>query len=163
MKKYFLFSALLLLSGGWAMAQDQTRDRIQDRDKDKDKDQLQQRDRDRIHQEDHLLFKDGKLYQVQKGVMTELKTQFKLRNGGVVNPNGSYQLANQERYQLRNGQCLDQEGNRYLNQNRFNQRKMMTQKELERERNKNMNKAGKEMQKKNPPRGGATRKGKSGG
>lgn len=124
--------AIVMMSGTVVLSQDQDRDRLQK--------QL------RIHQEDHLYLKDGKLYQVKAGVQTQLQEQFKLKNGTVVNPDGSYQLQNRERYQLRDGECMDMDGNRYRNQNMYNRRVRMTDKQLERERtrsnNQNQNRQG---------------------
>jgi hypothetical protein len=77
---------------------------------------------------------------VNQGVATPLREPYKLKNGTTVNPDGSYQLQNQQKFQLRNGECLDLNGNRYLNQNRFNQRKMMTNKQIERVRTQRMSK-----------------------
>jgi hypothetical protein len=44
-----------------------------------------------------------------------------LQNGAVVNPDGSYQLQNKKQKRLKNGECLDLYGNRYKNQQEFNQ------------------------------------------
>ena len=83
---------------------------------------------------------DGKLYQFQNGVRSQVQSQMKLRNGGTVNPDGSYQLKNQERMQLHNGECLDLDGNRYQNQNMFNQRQMMNQQQMQQHKNMNQQK-----------------------
>lgn len=40
----------------------------------------------------------------------------------VVNPDGSYQLQNQKQLRLKNGECLDLDGNRYKSQQEFQQR-----------------------------------------
>lgn len=126
MKKIIvMLVSLFLVTGGVVLAQDQDRDRI--------------KKQDRIHQEDHLRLLDGKLYLYKQGIQSEVKEQMRLNNGTVVNTDGSYQLQNQERYQLRNGECLDMTGNRYLNQNRFNKRTMMTNKQIEQARTKAMN------------------------
>lgn len=93
--------------------------------------------RDRIHQEEHLLFQDGKLYQMRKGVRNEVKSQIKLKNGTVVNPDGSYALENQERLRMSNGECMDMSGRVYKNQNMFNQRRMMNHAEMQRHRDMN--------------------------
>lgn len=118
--------SLFLVAGTVVNAQDQDKDQI--------------RKQDRIHQEDHLMLKDGSCLLVKQGVPTKIQTQLKLNNGIVVNPDGSYQLQNQQKYQLRDGECLDMNGNRYLNQNRFNNRQMMTIRQIERSRTNTMNK-----------------------
>jgi hypothetical protein len=129
MKKMFLMFLSLITLAVSAKSQDTLRQR------DRDRAPIQQRDR--IHQEDHLMLLDGKLYSVNQGKRTLVQDAVTLSNGTVVNPNGSYQLRNNERLQLRNGECLDMAGNRYLNQNRFNQRRMMNQQEINRIKNTN--------------------------
>lgn len=126
MKKILiLFATAIFVITGAVQAQDRDRD--------------QTKKQDRIHQEDHLRLQDGSCLLVNKGVSTPLREPYKLKNGTIVNPDGSYQLQNQQKLQLRNGECLDLNGNRYLNQNKFNQRKMMTNKQIERVRTKQMN------------------------
>lgn len=134
MKKFFLALFSCVIVAGLTYAQDR------DRDRDKDQDQIKKRDR--IHQEDHLMLLDGTLYQMKQGTRTQVREQVKLNNGVTVNPDGSYQLQNQNKHQLRHGECLDMDGNRYLNQNRFNNRKMMTNRQIERVQTKTMNRPG---------------------
>lgn len=99
-------------------------------------DKLQKRDR--IHQEEHLMFKDGKMYQYRNGEPVELKSQIRLKNGTVCNPDGSCFLQNKEQIRLRNGACVDMEGNFYRNQNMFNLRKMEAPGNLQRIQQRNM-------------------------
>lgn len=122
-KMFFMLVSLFIVAGTAVVAQDQTRKQ------------------DRIHQEDHLRLQDGSCYLVKQGVQTKLQTQLKLNNGVLVNPDGSYQLQNQQRYQLRDGECMDMNGNRYLNQSKFNKRVMMTNKQIERVRTKTITKS----------------------
>lgn len=129
MKKIFLMFLSLFIIMSVSNSQDTLRQR--------DRDRAPIQKRDRIHQEDHLLLLDGKLYSVKQGIRTQVQNQVKLQNGTEVNSDGSYKLRNQESYQLRNGECLDMSGNRYLNQNRFNQRRMMTQQQMNRMKNTN--------------------------
>lgn len=132
MKKLVILFGSLFLMMFVVKAQDTTRQ------KDQLKTQIQKRDR--IHQEEHLQFLDGKLYRYQNGVRTQVQSQVQLQNGGYINPDGSYQLKNQERMQLHSGECLDLDGNRYQNQKMFNQKHMMTRKEMMQNRNINMQK-----------------------
>ena len=132
MKKIVILLALIFFTTLVTNAQDTIRQRDQTKTK------IQKRDR--IHQEEHLQFMDGKLYRYQNGVRSQVQSQVQLKNGGSINPDGSYQLKNQERMQLRNGECLDMEGNRYQNQKMFNQRHMMMQKGMQQNRNMNMQK-----------------------
>ena len=130
MKKLLIVLASLLLMQGIVSAQDTLRQRSNDRTG------IQKRDR--IHQEDHLMFQDGKLYRMQEGVRKEVRDQVQLKNGAVVKNDGSLQLQNGQRYQLRNGECIDLNGNRYKNENRFNKRIMMTEQQMERSKNRQM-------------------------
>ncbi|MGV3528357.1 MAG: DUF6799 domain-containing protein [Flavisolibacter sp.] len=139
MKKFLFMLTSLLFMIVVANAQDTLRDR--------DQTKKQAPIRDRIHQEDHLMLLDGKLYLVEDGDRTLVQSQLKLRNGGVANPDGSYQLQNQDRMQLRNGECLDMDGNRYQSQQRYNQRHMMTQREIQRSQDKVMKQQQKQIKK----------------
>jgi len=91
-------------------------------------DQVQKQDR--IHQEEHFRFYDGKLYQYKLGVQSQLMEHVRLKNGTVINADGSYQLQNQERYQLRSGECMDMEGLRYRNHNQFNKGRSIPNKQI---------------------------------
>lgn len=130
MKKMMMTLLALVLAGGISFAQDQTQQQ----------DKLQKRDR--IHQEEHLLYQDGKLYQYRNGERTQLQKQVQLKNGTVCNPDGTCQLKDKTQLRLRNGECLDMTGNRYLNQNKFNNNKTMRQNQINRIQNSNMNRTG---------------------
>ena len=94
--------------------------------------------RDRIHQEDHLMFIDGKLFRIESGAKTEVTGKVKLRDGSVVNPDGSYQLKTNERFQLHEGECLDLDGHLYQSQGMFNQRQRMSQQQMDSCRHRGM-------------------------
>jgi hypothetical protein len=130
MKKMMMTLLAFVLAGSISFAQDQTQQ----------KDRIQKRDR--IHQEDHLLYQDGKLYQYRNGERTQLQQQLQLKNGTVCNPDGTCQLKDRTQLRLRNGECLDMSGNRYLNQNKFNKNKMMRPNQMNRMQNSNMNRSG---------------------
>jgi hypothetical protein len=142
MKKFMLFILAALMYTGFINAQDTLRPGTA----------IQKQKRDRIHQEEHIMFWDGKLYRMQAGDRIQIQNQFKLKNGTTVYPDGSYQLQNGTRYQLQRGECLDFNGNRYKNQRLFNQQRMMTQKQLNRNRNMNTQKM------RNPKRSGRSSK-----
>ena len=109
---------------GHASAQDTTRIRKTDKDRTVARDKTQVQKKDRVHQEDHFMFEDGKMYQVKQGVRSEVKSQVRMENGLVVDPDGHYQMKDRERLQLRDGECLDRLGNRYQNQMMFNKHQM---------------------------------------
>ncbi len=97
--------------------------------------QDQTQTKDRIHQEDHLMLQDGSCMLVSAGVATNLQKPMQLNNGTTVNLDGSYTLKNKQKLQLRDGECLDMNGDRYLTQNKFNKREMMTSKQIDQVRN----------------------------
>lgn len=129
MKNLIAVIISFIMIAGTVQAQDTVRKR--------DQTQSGIQKRDRIHQEEHLYYQDGKLYQMRQGVRNEVKSQIKLKNGTVVNPDGSYMLQNQERLRMTNGECMDMSGNVYKNQNMFNKRQMMNRTEMQKHRQMN--------------------------
>jgi len=71
--------------------------------------------------EPHFFFQNGKLYRSQNQVQVQVKGQWRLENGAVITPNGTYQL-NGKKEQLKNGESVDREGNRYENRDRFREK-----------------------------------------
>jgi hypothetical protein len=76
---------------------------------------------DQIRLQEHLMLKDGKMFQVRDQEQIQLNQQLKLQNGILINTDGSYQLQNQKQLKLKNGECLDMVGNRYASQQEFRQ------------------------------------------
>lgn len=120
MKKMMMILLAFVLAGGICFAQNQTQQ----------KDKIQKRDR--IHREDHLLYQNGQLYQIRNGERTQLQKQVQLKNGAVCNPDGTCQLKDKTQIRLRNGECVDMAGNHYLNQNKFNQNKLIRPNQMNR-------------------------------
>jgi len=58
---------------------------------------------------------EGEVYRIQNESQMRLQDPVKLANGATVNPDGTYQLENQARVQLREGECLDAMGERFRN------------------------------------------------
>lgn len=128
MKKILIVLAILMLGATTTTnAQDTIRQRT--------KNNAQIQKRDRIHQEEHFMFQDGKLYRMQQGVRSEIKEETQLRNGTILHPDGSYILQNKERMQLQNGECMDVAGNMYQNQKKFNQGTMMNKQKMQKMNN----------------------------
>ena len=123
MKKFFLVLGLVILFTSAVQAQDTT---VKEGER---KDSIQQQGR--MHQEEYLLFEGGKLYWMQKGVRFEVKNQIILNNGTVLNPNGSYHIKVHDNFQLANGECFDLSGNRYRNEEMFNQKRMIKKADIE--------------------------------
>lgn len=68
---------------------------------------------------EHFEFQDGKMYRIQNETQTQLREQQALQNGLVVNPDGSYQDRDLKRLQLRDGECIDADGNHYASREQF--------------------------------------------
>lgn len=66
------------------------------------------------HREQYSMI-EGKVYRIRNEEQLRLENPMKLANGATVNPDGSYQLENQTRVQLREGECLDAVGERFRN------------------------------------------------
>lgn len=64
----------------------------------------------------HYLFQDGKVYRVQDQERNQVRERIRLHENATLNPDGKYQLKNQNQMRLRDGECLDPEGNHFINQ-----------------------------------------------
>lgn len=82
--------------------------------------QDQQRDRLRIH--DHYMLQDGKMLQIRNGQQTTVTSPQALDNGATVNPDGTVRTRAGRQLRLRDGECLDMEGNRYASRERMQRR-----------------------------------------
>ncbi len=71
--------------------------------------------------EPHFLYRNGRLYRSQNEAQVEVQGRWTLQNGAIIGPDGSYRL-NGKKEQLRNGEFLDREGNRYENRDSFREK-----------------------------------------
>lgn len=74
--------------------------------------------------DEHMTMKDGKMYHSLNGKEMMMEKQMTLHNSTVMHPDGSYQLQNGKKRQLRNGQCMDMNGRKFRSHQMF-QRNMM--------------------------------------
>ena len=148
MKKLFFVLLSIILITGTSLAQEQDQD--QDRDMNQDKEQDQKRDMTQDQIKDHLILRDGKMYQVKNGEEIALQNQLRLNNGTVVNPDGTYEFKNKNRKQLRDGECLDMEGKQYRNREQFEHRMEKMKKEKMKPQGPNKEKT---KEKKKPQKG----------
>ncbi|MDO6596823.1 hypothetical protein Q4512_07835 [Oceanihabitans sp. 2_MG-2023] len=63
---------------------------------------------------------DGKVFKNQNGKIDLLEKIFKLNNGTIVYPNGSYRLTNEEKFFLKEGECIGFSGKIYESQDALN-------------------------------------------
>lgn len=75
--------------------------------------------------QEHFMYQDGQMYRMQNREQEPVREQLKLQSGLTVNPDGSYELKNQERLQLQQGEYLDAEGNAYASQEQFRQQALV--------------------------------------
>ena len=74
--------------------------------------------------DEHLLMKNGKMFHNMNGKEMMMQNQMTMRNGTVMNADGSFQLKNGKQRHLSNGQCMDMNGKKYRSHQMF-QRGMM--------------------------------------
>lgn len=67
----------------------------------------------------HYVVSNGNVFRVQNQQRQQLREEAPLQNGGIIYPDGSYQLREQSQIRLRDGECLDPEGNHYGNEAQF--------------------------------------------
>ena len=118
----------------------QYRYKIMQENKGLSQEQMGERNQNRVH----YVAMDGKVYRVNNAAQNRVQQQLKLSNGMTMNPDGTYGDMNQNQMRLRDGECLNMNGQKY--QSMLQQRKMMMQKQNMVNKNMNMNK--KNMQKK---------------
>lgn len=74
--------------------------------------------------DEHLIMKDGKMYHSMNGKEMMMDNQMALQNNTIMHSDGSYQLQNGKKRQLRNGQCMGMNGKKYRSHQMF-QKSMM--------------------------------------
>ena len=87
-------------------------------------DQVRERNQNRIH----YTLVDGEMYLVRNQSQHRLEESLDLGNGVVVNPDGSFQNRDQKILQLKEGQCLNTDGQMFSNMYQY--RKMILQKNM---------------------------------
>ncbi|MEJ2161883.1 MAG: hypothetical protein P8X60_00765 [Robiginitalea sp.] len=71
---------------------------------------------------------DGETYQIRNEYQDQIRNQYAIGDGTVVNPDGSYQTRNQQQLQLKEGECINMDGAKFMNM--YQHRKMMINKNL---------------------------------
>lgn len=87
-------------------------------------DQVRERNQNRIH----YTLVDGEMYLVRNQSQHRLEKSLDLGNGVVVNPDGSFKNRDQKILQLKDGQCLNTDGQMFSNMYQY--RKMKLQKNM---------------------------------
>lgn len=122
MKKLFLFSALVLTMTVALRAQEA----------DTNGEQIQLKFQNQEKNGEYLVVEEGKAYKVQNKEKIQLKEKYMFKNGTAVNPDGKLEMKNGKKIQLKEGQVVDIEGNKYKNQHKYQtkrERKVREQRE----------------------------------
>ena len=75
-----------------------------------------------LKNQEYLVVEEGKVYKVQNQEKVQLKEQYKLKNGSTVTPKGELELKNGKKTQLKEGEVIDSEGEKYKSQEKFQNR-----------------------------------------
>lgn len=86
--------------------------------------QEQKSQQESVIKNEHLLMKNGKMFHTMDGKEMQMQNQMTMKNGIMISPDGRYTLNNGKQRSLRNGQCMDMNGNRYRSQQMFQHKKM---------------------------------------
>lgn len=81
--------------------------------------QVQERNQNRVH----YMLVDGEVLQIRNQSQNRLQQQLNLANGGSINPDGSYQTKDRLQFRLKDGECLNMNGQ--LFKNTYQARKMV--------------------------------------
>lgn len=101
MKKMLLLVAFIVLGTTTLTAQDRDQDRIQDQDQTK------------------LVMINGEMLEVTERLQYRLQEKQKLSDGTSINSNGIYETPDMKQLQLREGECLDNDGILYRNEYQY--------------------------------------------
>ncbi len=101
----------------------QYRYKIQQENKGLAQAQIQERNQNRIH----YVSMDGEMLQVRNQMQERLQTSMTLKDGTVVNPDGTYQNRDRKQLRLQDGECLNMDGQLHQNQFQYRQNLVQTQ------------------------------------
>ena len=118
--KKLLTATIMLLAVSFLQGQDQTQD--------KDRTTIQ----DGKHLHAYLHLENQKVYLIRDKQKTRLQKQLKLKDGTVVQPDGAFKNQKGDRLRLREGECIDMDGNWFANHEKMMERTRNRDKEMER-------------------------------
>lgn len=110
----------------------QYRSMVRQENKGMSQEQMTERNKNRTH----FIAMDGHVYRVRNQEQQKVQHQMILNNGMKINPDGTYQMRDQRQLRLKDGECLNLDGQKF--QNIMQQRKMVMHKNMN--ANKNLNK-----------------------
>jgi hypothetical protein len=113
----------------------QYRYKVQQENKGLTENQIRERNQNRFE----VMAIDGEAFQIRNEFQHQIENQFNAGNGITVNPDGTYQIRNQQQLRLKEGEGINMDGTKFMNM--YQHRKMIMQK------NKNMKKVNKKVKK----------------
>ncbi len=99
MKKLILLITVLFISTGALVAQDNT-----------------------IVDQDYCIMQDGAVVKYTKGMPATITDAVTLKDGSVVQPDGSYVCSKNKNFQLKEGECLGMSGKKYASEEKLYQK-----------------------------------------
>jgi hypothetical protein len=97
--------------------------------------------------QEYLMVQNGQVFRIKSENRVQLTEAATLQNGTIVGPDGSMQSKDGKQVRLKDGECLDMQGNRYENHGRYNEGlEKQSRERMEMERNREGKEGGKEMQ-----------------
>jgi hypothetical protein len=79
----------------------------------------QDKDQVRVQDQDRLMLVDGDVLQIIDRDQIRLKDKTTLKDGTIINANGSYITRDRDRLRLKDGECLDSDGIKYRNEYQY--------------------------------------------
>jgi hypothetical protein len=71
--------------------------------------------------QEYLMCQSGQMYRIRNQEKVQLGESFTFPDGGNVSPSGKMQMKDKKQLQLKDGECLDMQGNKYKNQSEYSQ------------------------------------------
>jgi hypothetical protein len=84
---------------------------------------------------EYYMYQSGKMYQYQNQERTQLEQQATLQNGTTIDPDGNM-LSKNKQVRLKEGECVDTEGNRYENHQRYQEKMEQRMEKLDQDKGK---------------------------
>lgn len=108
----------------------QYRYKVQQENKGLSQAQVQERNQNRFH----VINIEGEMYQVRNQFQNRIQEQYEFANGQSITPDGNIMKQDRLQLRLKNGECLDMDGNRF--ENTYRHRTKMIQKNMNKNKNK---------------------------
>jgi len=89
---------------------------------------------DKLIDQDYVIMQDNQIVKYTKGMPKNITEAVTLKDGSVVQPDGSYVCSKNKNFQLKEGECLGMSGKKYASEDKLFQK-------LQHEKKKMLNQA----------------------